>query len=156
MRDSRINGFLIVAFASWFCGAVTSAFLGIQFLGFSTPAEILASVFFVFTLCLLFFGRFSAFSMFFSGLISGQVFMQNIPLGIISLFAFLLAGFGGTLSGFKLFDDFHGSDNFYSKEHLKQLGLYLTIALFLAFIPALFQQSIPVIGVKEIPGLLMG
>ncbi|HIH32851.1 MAG: hypothetical protein J4478_01055 [Candidatus Diapherotrites archaeon] len=149
--DYRMNGFLIVGFAAWFLGAFTSSYSSIRLLGMSSPAEALASVFFVFVLCLLFFGRFSAFSMFFAGLISGPVFQQNIALGFVSLFAFLLAGFAGTFAGFKLFDDFHGNDNFYSRGNLKQLGLYLAIALILAFIPALFQQQMPSLSAQEVP-----
>jgi len=146
-----MNGFLIVGFAAWFLGAFTATYLGVKLLGMTLPAEILASVFFVFALCLLFFGRFSAFSMFFAGLISGPVFQQNLAVGLVSLFAFMLAGFAGTFSGFKLYDDFHGSDNFYSKENLKQLTIYLAIALVLAFIPVLLQNSIPQIGARELP-----
>jgi hypothetical protein len=154
LGDSRLNGFLIVGFAAWFAGTVTAIYANISIFSAPSVAEILAAVFFVFVLCTLFFGRFSSFGMFFAGLISGPLLKDNVILGLASLIAFLIAGLIGSLSGFRLFDDFHGNDNFYSKENLKQLGLYLTIALILAVLPALLQDFIPKIGVQELPGLV--
>jgi len=155
LKDQRLNGFLIIGFCAWAFGIAISALFGIGLLsGFSTVANVLASVFFVFALCILFFGRLSAFPMFFAGLVSGPLFFANALLGIASFFSFILAAFGGTWTGLKLLDDFHGTDNFYSGQNLKQLGFYLGMSLVLALLPALLQDSMPLIGINNLSSMI--
>lgn len=155
MKDPRLNGFLIIGFCAWALGTTISIFLGLSLsIGLSSFAETLAAVFFIFALCVLFFGKLSAFPMFFAGLVSGPLFFENAILGIASFFSFILAAFGGTWTGLKLADDFHGTDNFYSDENLKQLGFYLGMSLVLALLPALLQDSMPLAGINQLSAMI--